>query len=48
MKYEYSPKAGYYGTGGWVCYTLDCFGYKNTKRVFATEEEAAEFCGVSK
>ena len=39
MKYKYSESAGYYGTGGWVC-----FDSSGPWKVFGTEEEAKAFC----
>lgn len=44
MKYRYSPTAGYYGRGGWVCYTESSRGI-TVYKVFATEAEALAFCG---
>jgi hypothetical protein len=47
MSYKYSETAGYYGNGGWVCFTVDGIsGAKMVYKVFATEEEAASYCGV--
>ena len=43
MWYEYSDKAGYYGTGGWAVYSRDCYGYKNTVKVFDSECEAKRY-----
>lgn len=46
MEYKFSPTAGYYGIGGWVCYTVDALhGFKNVWKVFATEDEAKKYCG---
>lgn len=44
MQYEYSKTAGYYGNGGWICYTLDWSFRKVVYKVFATEQEAIEYC----
>lgn len=39
MKYKYSESAGYYGTGGWVC-----FDRSGPCKVLATEQEAIDYC----
>lgn len=44
MKYEYSKTAGYYGTGGWICYNTDIRGHKQVWRVFSNEEDARDYC----
>lgn len=43
MKYKYSETAGYYGRGGWVCYTESSCGVEVWK-VFGSEAEAAAYC----
>lgn len=43
MKYKYSQTAGYYGRGGWVCYTESSRGAEVWK-VFGSEAEAAAYC----
>ena len=47
MHYDYNPKAGYYGTGGWVVYSYS-YGHKRVHAVLATEEEAREYCDKAK
>lgn len=43
MKYKYSETAGYYGRGGWICYTDGMHGV-DVWKVFGTESEAVEYC----
>lgn len=43
MKYKYSPTAGYYGRGGWICYTEGWRGI-DVWKVFSTEAEAKAYC----
>lgn len=44
MEYHYSETAGYYGNGGWVCFSYDWRGDKQVWKVFGSEAEAKEYC----
>jgi len=43
MNYEYSNKAGYYGTGTWVIYSYDCIGRKRFHAALASERDAIDY-----
>lgn len=45
MQYHYSDSAGYYGRGGWVCFSIDFHGHKCVWKVFGSEQEARNYCG---
>jgi hypothetical protein len=44
MQYKYSETAGYYGSGGWICFTYDWLGLICVWKVFGSEQEAANYC----
>lgn len=39
MFYKHSETAGYYGRGGWIVYSYDCFGMMSVTKVFGSEDE---------